>query len=179
MTTAPTTPIPRAGMKIPAGKKKSSSMGLVVGAVVLVAAGVGGYLAFGKKSESPPASPPQASQPSAPPPGAAAVETVRVATQPAPPPPRRTPDTRRPPPAAPPAAPAAAQGFVSINSNPPGNLFIDGRDLGPVPVIEEPLSPGRHTIRVERPGFKTKTDVIDVPANNTVRRQYVLEPEGE
>ena len=80
---------------------------------------------------------------------------------------------------APPTAPAAAQGFVSVNSNPPGNLFIDGRDLGPVPVIEEAVSAGRHTIRVERPGFKTKTEVIDIPANNTVRRTYVLEPEGE
>jgi len=68
---------------------------------------------------------------------------------------------------------------VSVNSNPPGNLFIDGRDLGPVPVIEEAVSAGRHTIRVERPGFKTKTEVIDIPANNTVRRTYVLEPEGE
>ena len=172
MTTAPTTPIPQ--MKIPAEKKKRSSMGLVVGAIVLVAAGVGGYLAFGKKSESPP----QASLPPAPPPGSASVDTVSVATQPAPPPPRRASDTRRAPPAAPPP-PSAAQGFVSINSNPPGNLFIDGRDLGPVPVIEHPLSVGRHTIRVERPGFKTKTDVIDVPANNPVRRTYVLEPEGE
>ncbi|MGH7520289.1 MAG: PEGA domain-containing protein, partial [Gemmatimonadales bacterium] len=74
--------------------------------------------------------------------------------------------------------PAAAQGYISVNSNPPGNLFIDGRDLGSVPVIEQPVSAGRHTIRVERPGFKTKTEVIDVPANNTVRRTYVLEQEG-
>ena len=175
MTTAPTTPIPRAGMKFGAEKKKRSSVGLVVGAVVLAAAGVGGYLALGNKSEAPP----QATQPPAPPPVVPiSLDTVSVATQPAPPPPRRTPDTRRAPPAAPPPA-AAAQGFVSINSNPPGNLFIDGRDLGPVPVIEQPLSVGRHTIRVERPGFKTKTEVIDVPANNTVRRTYVLEPEGE
>ena len=176
MTTAPTTPIPRAGLKIPAEKKKRSSVGLVVGGIVLVAAGVGGYLALGNKSESPASPPPQASQPPAAPPAAAPSETVRVATQPVPPPSRRSPDTRRAPPAAP---AAAAQGFVSINSNPPGNLFIDGRDLGPVPVIEQPLSVGRHTIRVERPGFKTKTEVIDVPANNTVRRTYVLEPEGE
>ena len=181
MTTAPTTPIPRAGMKIPAEKKKRSSVGLVVGAVALVAVGVGGYLALGKKGASPSAAPPppQASQPPAPPPVLpASVDTVRTVTQPAPPPSRRPPDTRRAPPAAPPPA-AAAQGFVSINSNPAGNLFIDGRDLGPVPVIEQPLSVGRHTIRVERPGYKTKTEVIDVPANNTVRRTYVLEPEGE
>jgi serine/threonine-protein kinase len=171
MTTAPTTPIPRAGLKIPAEKKKRSSVGLVVGAVVLAGVLAGGYLAFGNKSEPPPAPapPPQASQPPAPPP------VTAPATQPAPP---RGAVRPAPPPAPPPTA-ARAQGFISVNSNPPGNLFIDGRDLGPVPVIEQPVSAGRHTIRVERPGYKTKTEVIDVQANSTVRRTWVLEPEGE
>ena len=173
VTTAPTTPIPRAGLKIPSEKKKRSSVGLVVGGIVLVAAGVGGYLALANKSEPPPASPPQASNPPAPPPVTAPVETIRVVTQPPPPPPRRG----NPPPAPPPPA-AAAQGFVTINSEPPGTVFIDGREIGSVPVIEEPVSVGRHTIRVERPGFKTKTETIDVPANNPVRRRYVLDPEG-
>src|SRR5213083_3004447 len=43
VTSAPTTPIPRAGMTIPAEKKKRSNVGMVVGALVLVAAGVSGY----------------------------------------------------------------------------------------------------------------------------------------
>ena len=177
VTTAPTTPSPRAGMKLGAEKKKRSSVGLVIGALVLAVVGVGGYFAFARKSASPPpVPPPQASQPPAAPPVTAPVETAHVATQHTPPP---QPARRTPPPAPPPAAPAAARGFVSVNSNPPGNLFIDGRDLGSVPVIEEPVSAGRHTIRIERAGFKTKTDVIDVPANNTIRRTYVLEPEGE
>jgi serine/threonine-protein kinase len=169
VTNAPTTPIPRAGMKIAAGKtKQRSSVSIVVGAVVVVAAGVGGYLALGRNHEPPPA----------PPPVAVPVETIRVATQP--PAPRRGTDTRRQtaPPPAPPPAPVAAQGYVSVNSNPPGTLFIDGRDLGSVPVIEQPVSAGRHTIRVERAGFKTKTETVDVPANTTVRRTYVLEQEG-
>jgi len=169
VTNAPTTPIPRAGMKIPAERKKRSSVGMVVGALVVVAAGVGGYLALGNKSAPPPTPPPQASLPPAP---------VPVATPP--PAPRRGNDNRRQtaPPPAPPTAPVAAQGYVSVNSNPPGTLFIDGRDLGSVPVIEEAVSAGRHTIRVERAGFKTKTETIDVPANTTVRRTYVLEQEG-
>ena len=167
VTNAPTTPIPRAGMKIPSEKKRRSSVGMVIGALVVVVAGVGGYLALGRKSEPPP---PQASLPPAPPP---------VAAQP-PPAPRRGTDNRRqtaPPPAPPPAA-AAAQGFITINSEPPGTVFIDGRDVGSVPVIEQPVSVGRHTIRVERPGYKTKTETLDVPANNPVRRRYVLDPEG-
>jgi serine/threonine protein kinase len=166
MTNAPTTPMPRAGLRIAPAKKKRSSVGMVVGAVVLVVAGVGGYLALGKKSEPPP----QGSLPPSPPPVAVPAETGRVAAQP--PAPRRGTDTRPPP------APAAAQGYVSVNSNPPGTLFIDGRDLGSVPVIEEPVSAGRHTIRVERAGFKTKTETVVVPANTTVRRTYVLEQEG-
>ena len=177
VTTAPTTPIPRAGLKIPAERKKRSSVGLVVGAVVLVAVGVGGYLALGNKTESPPVSPPQASQPPAP--VTAPVDTPRVATQPAPPPaPRRGGDTRRQtnPPPAPPAA--AAPGFITVNSNPPGEVFIDGRDVGPTPVVEFSVSPGRHTIRVERAGYKTRTETVDVPSNGPVRKNWVLEPEG-
>ncbi len=165
VTNAPTTPIPRAGMKIPSEKKNRSSFGLVLGALVVVVAGVGGDLALGRKSAPPP---PQASLPPAPPPVA-----------PPPPAPRRGTDTRRPtPPPAPPPAAAAAQGFITVNSEPPGTVFIDGRDVGSVPVIEEPVSVGRHTIRVERPGYKTKTETLEVPANNPVRRRYVLDPEG-
>src|SRR6266487_1508577 len=62
VTSAPTTPIPRAGLKLGAEKKKRSSVGMVIGALVVVVVGVGGYLALGRKSEAPPpASPPQAS----------------------------------------------------------------------------------------------------------------------
>jgi hypothetical protein len=144
---------------------------MAVGALVVAALGVGGYLAMARKS--PPAPLPQAGShaPVAPLPAAAPVETVRVTVQPPPQQRRQT-----PPPAPPPAA-ATQQGYVSINSNPPGTLFIDGRDLGSVPVIEEPVSAGRHTIRIERAGYKTKSETINVPANNTVRKTYVLDPE--
>jgi PEGA domain-containing protein len=180
VTNAPTTPIPHGGLKVAADKpKKRSSIGVVVGALVVVAVGVGGYLALGRKSEPPtPPPPPQASLPPGAP-VAAPVETIRVATPPPPTAPRRGNDNRRqtsPPPAPPPAA--AAQGYITVNSEPPGTVFIDGRDVGSVPVIEEPVPVGRHTIRVERPGYKTKTETLDVPANNPVRRRYVLDPEG-
>jgi hypothetical protein len=168
-------------MKIPAGKKQRSTMGVVVGALVVAAIGVAGYLALARKPAplAPPApSPPQVGPTAAPPPAAAPVETVRVMVPP-PAQPQRDNQARRgaTPPPAPPAV-ATAQGYISVNSNPPGTLFIDGRDLGSVPVIEQPVSPGRHTIRVERAGYKTKTETIDVPANTTVRRTYVLEQEG-
>src|SRR5256714_6137532 len=81
VTTAPTTPIPRAGIKIPPAQKKRSGVGMLVGAIVVVAAGVGGYLALGRK--------PAARLPPPPPPPAATGETGRVASQSQPPPPPR------------------------------------------------------------------------------------------
>jgi serine/threonine protein kinase len=168
VTDAPTTPIPRVSMKIPTAPKKRSSVGMVVGALVLAAVGLGGYLALARKAPAP-VPPPQAAVP---------VETVRVVAQPPARQPRRTAALPPAPPPQPPPPAAARQGFISVNSNPPGTLFIDGRDMGSVPVIEEPVSAGRHTIRVERAGYKTKTEVIDVPANATVRHTYVLDQEG-
>jgi len=160
VTAAPTTPIPRAGMTIPTAKKKRSGVGILVGALVVAAAGVGGYLTLGRKSEAPPAPPPAAVVPAEPP---------RVAAQPPPPPPSRRG-------AAPPAA--AEQGFITVNSIPPGEVFIDGRDVGPTPVVEFTVSPGRHSIRVERAGYKTRSETVDVPPNGPVRKNWVLDPEG-
>ncbi len=175
VTSAPTTPIPRAGLKIPAGKKKRSGVGMVVGAIVVVAAGVGGYLALAPKSETPQQAGSPPPPPPPPPPVAASVETLRVVQ---PPPPRRGGDTRRqtPPPAPPPAA--VERGFITVNSIPPGQVFIDGRDVGPTPVVEFSVTPGRHTIRVERAGYKTRTETVEVQANNPVRKNWVLDPEG-
>src|SRR5258706_92849 len=131
------------GLALGAEKKKRWSGGMVVGALVVVLGG--GYLALGRKSEAPPPAappPPQASLP----PAAVPVET-----------PRRVTDHRRQsaPPPAPPTAPVAAQGYVSVNSNPPGTLFIDGRALGSVRVMEEAGAAGRATIRVEPAGLQT------------------------
>jgi len=165
VTSAPTTPIPRAGMKPPAERKRRSSVGMLVGALVVVVAGVGGYLALGRKTEAPPAP--------APPP--AAVETVRVAPNP-PPPPRRGNETRRQA-APPPAPPAAAEGTITVAADPYGQVFIDGTDVGQTPVVDYSVHVGRHTIRVERAGYKTVNETVQVSANNPVRKRYTLLPE--
>jgi len=174
VTSAPTTPIPKSGMKVGAGAPKKSRAGLFIGMAVVAVVGVGGYLALANKKVEPP---PPVSQPAQSNP--ASVETVRVAT---PPPATQTParqtprrDTPRqttPPPA------TAAQGFITVNSDPPGTVFIDNREVGSTPVVEFTVSAGRHTIRVERAGFKTKSESVDVGANATVRKRWVLEPEG-
>jgi serine/threonine-protein kinase len=164
VTNAPTTPIPKVGMKV--GGKKSRA-GLFVGVAVVAVAGAGGYLALGNKQGS---APPPATTP-------APVETVRVA---APPPvtqpPRREPVRQTAPPPVPP--PAAAQGFITVDADPAGTVFIDGREVGSTPVVEHGVSPGRHTIRVDRAGFKSKSETVDVSANATVRKRWILQPEG-
>jgi hypothetical protein len=86
---------------------------------------------------------------------------------------------RRPAPAKPrEQAPAAqAQGFLTIAADPFGQVYIDGVDAGQTPVVEYAVKPGRHTIRIERAGFRTKTETVQVDASNTVRKRYTLLPE--
>jgi len=174
VTSAPTTPIPRAGMKVGAGGPKKSRAGLFVGVAVVAVAGVGGYLALANKQS---ATPPPVTAPTQT--TRAPVETVHVT---APPPPvTQTPPRRQTPPrqtTTPPPVQTAAQGFITVNSDPPGTVFIDSREVGSTPVVEFTVPAGRHTIRVERPGFKTKSETVDVGANATVRKRWVLDPEG-
>jgi len=65
-----------------------------------------------------------------------------------------------------------------VNANPFGTVFIDGAEVGTTPVIGYRVKTGRHTIRVERAGYKTQTESVTVDANNTVRKQWTLIPEG-
>ncbi len=166
VTNAPTTPIPKSGMKVGRAGARKSRAGLFVGVAVVAVAGVGGYLALAnKQSSAPPVTPPTQTTPTP-------VETVRVTA------PRR--DARRETgrQTAPPPVQTAEQGFITVNSDPPGTVFIDGSDRGSTPLVEFGVSPGRHTIRVERPGYKTKTETVTVGANEPVRKRWVLEPEG-
>jgi serine/threonine-protein kinase len=70
--------------------------------------------------------------------------------------------------------PAPAQGYLSIAAEPYATVFIDGAGIGETPIISHPVRPGRHTIRVERPGYRTVTETVQVDAGNTVQRRYPL-----
>jgi serine/threonine-protein kinase len=83
--------------------------------------------------------------------------------------------TQRPP--APPPAPVE-EGYLSIDAVPYGTVFVDNVEIGPTPIARHVVKPGTHTIRIENPGFKTKTERVQVDAGNTVRRRIVLDPEG-
>jgi serine/threonine-protein kinase len=160
ITGAPTTPISSAKSRKPAPPAQRRSRAPAVIGLAVIAAGVGGYLMMGRKgTEERAAIPP--------------VDTVRIQDT------VRVPVQARPAPSKPreraPVAPA--QGFLTIAADPFGEVYIDGVDAGQTPLIEYAVKPGRHTIRIERAGFRTKTETVQVDASNTVRKRYTLLPE--
>jgi serine/threonine protein kinase len=64
---------------------------------------------------------------------------------------------------------APASGFLTINSDPFGTVFVDGVEIGDVPVVNLPLRPGRHVIELRREGFRTAADTVEVVAGNPIR----------
>jgi hypothetical protein len=142
---------------------------MVIGLVVVGAAGVGGYLLLNGRSapESKPASP-----------APAPVDTVRTVRVPvATPRPAQTRRVERAKPQATPPLTPAPQGLLTINAEPFGEVYIDDVDLGQTPLVEHVVHPGSHKVRIERPGYKTVTETVQVIANNSVAKRYTLFPE--
>jgi serine/threonine protein kinase len=164
ITGAPTARMPES----PRPAKRRSRAGVVIGVVAVAAAGVGGYLVLGPRGsgEQGAVSSGTPTAPSSPLP-APSVDTVRIQDT------VRVPVTQKARP-----APAEPQGFITVNANPYGEVYVDGVDAGPTPVVRWPVKPGRHTIRVQREGYKAITDAVQVDAGSTVPKVYTLIPEG-
>jgi predicted Ser/Thr protein kinase len=182
ITGAPTTPLPSPGVKsrkqVPAAPRRARAPALI--GLAVVAAGVGAYLMLGRKGSGEEGAGPTAPRSQLP---ASTVDTVRIQ------------DTVRVPAQAPPsrqaarhaerarpretaaATEASSQGFLTIAADPFGEVYIDGVDAGQTPLVEYAVRPGRHTIRIEHPGFKAVTEAVQVDASNTVRKRYTLLPE--
>ncbi|HXQ30223.1 MAG TPA: protein kinase [Gemmatimonadales bacterium] len=184
MTSAPTTPLPQS---VPRPRPKRSRAPFVVGAVV--AAGVGAYVVLNPGSK--PATPatavrsatasdtskqaasaastdsPRAALPTPVP----RIDTVRVAetVKVATPVPPRKPKVEQP---------AALTGFLTVSADPYGELYVDGVDVGPTPVVHYSVPAGAHAVRIVREGYRTVTDKVQVDAGNTVPKRYTLLPEG-
>ena len=167
VTSAPTSPPPAAPPK-PATRRvapapRKSRAGLIAGLVALLGVvGTGGYFLLGRSKPEP-----QSSESQAPPSGLVAtpVETVRVAA-----PPRRERQREK----APPPAAAEAQGYLTLAADPFGTVFIDGVEIGVTPIFSYGVKPGRHAIRVERAGYRTQNETVQVDAGNTVTKRYTL-----
>jgi hypothetical protein len=70
------------------------------------------------------------------------------------------------------------QGFITVNANPYGKVYIDGVDIGDTPVVKSAVTPGKHTIRVQREGYKPASETVTVDAGNTILKSYTLIPES-
>jgi hypothetical protein len=154
-------------------------------AVVTVAAGIGGYLAWSKMggrsepewasagaaAESPA---PRATQPVAAP--DSSVRATQPARRPAPPvsPPRSARATTPPPP------PVQAPATLFLNATPWGALYVDGELVGNTPQANVRVTPGKHRIRIVRDGFVPFEQDIEVATGDTLRlTDIVLTPIGQ
>jgi serine/threonine-protein kinase len=68
--------------------------------------------------------------------------------------------------------------FLTVASEPWAILYLDDVEIGPTPVADYPLAPGRYRLRIEQEGYRTKNETIVVTGPNPIRRRYSLEPAG-
>lgn len=73
----------------------------------------------------------------------------------------------------------ADAGMLSLETRPRGWAYVDGEYLGLTPLVEVKLSPGYHTLRVERDGFKGYSTAVTVAAGRALTLpEVVLAPDG-
>ncbi len=86
-------------------------------------------------------------------------------SSPAPPPARRE---REPAQASSESAGEGAEAFLTMNSIPPSNCFLDGKALGSTPKVKVTVKPGSHTVKfVDADDGLTKTVTVSVGAGET------------
>ncbi|UCG85092.1 MAG: protein kinase [Gemmatimonadota bacterium] len=117
-------------------------------------------------AESPPASEDREEQPQEP-------SVERVATPPAANNERS--GTQRPVQNPTPQRPAEPQvGWLTVNSNPFGNIWIDNVFIQETPLFRHQLAPGKYVLEIRREGYQTVVDTISITAHNEVKRQKIL-----
>lgn len=77
-----------------------------------------------------------------------------------------------------PKPPKVENAYLTVASEPWGTLYLDNVEIGPTPVADYPLQPGKYRLRIEQEGYRTKTEIIVVTGPNPIRRRYSLEPGG-
>jgi serine/threonine protein kinase len=166
VVSAPVKPIGHPVRPPKSGRSLALHRGLIaVGFCVLI-----GGAAWASLRESPilPEPPPPAAEP-----------LIEQTVEPAP-----LPGTTLPPPidtAVPPPPRKVVQRepvFLTVESEPWGMLYIDNLEIGPTPVTDYLLKPGRHRLRLEQEGYQTRIESIVVSGPEPIRRSYSLEPVG-
>jgi len=78
-----------------------------------------------------------------------------------------------------PAEPRRRTITLSVTSTPRATVFIDGARVGETPITGRALTAGRsYKIRVERKGYRTKSETIKATGTRPLRRNYVLQKDG-
>jgi hypothetical protein len=62
---------------------------------------------------------------------------------------------------------AAPKGRLDVNAEPWATVFVDGRRVGPTPLVGVPLTAGMHRVRFERPSARPVDRVVYVTAQKT------------
>jgi hypothetical protein len=67
-------------------------------------------------------------------------------------------------------------GTLSIDASPPGDVFLNRKNIGRTPVRLEGLRAGSHLVWIEREGYRRWTRVVAVAANRVSRVSAELDP---
>jgi hypothetical protein len=66
--------------------------------------------------------------------------------------------------------PVVTTGSISIDTRPPGaRVRLDGQDVGVSPILVGKVTPGRHSVRLDLPGFTPWTTTVTVKAGDRLR----------
>lgn len=73
--------------------------------------------------------------------------------------------------------PVGGDGYLEIDSDPAGEVYLDGIDVGPTPLFHQKVRAGTHSLRIEASGYRTQRLSVQVAAGSTVTKDFKLNPE--
>lgn len=59
-------------------------------------------------------------------------------------------------------------GYLTINANPWGSVYIDDAHHGPVPFVNRKIYTGEHKVELKRDGYTTFAENIEISKNQSV-----------
>jgi PEGA domain len=68
-----------------------------------------------------------------------------------------------------PHQPAAARARLSLSTQPPGMLYVDGKAIGSTPVVRLEIQAGRHRVQVRRDGFAPFDTVLTATPGQEIK----------
>ncbi|MEP7228288.1 MAG: serine/threonine-protein kinase, partial [Gemmatimonadales bacterium] len=180
VVSAPIKPLASGAPKA-AKPKRSSTVGRRSVITLGICLAVGGVAWAGLRDPAEPSEPPPAAEVIVPPLEGmqpAPIQRLKPLVSPSPSPSPTPAAEGEGSPAAKPKPARVDNAYLTVASEPWGTLYLDNQEVGPTPVADYPLQPGRYRLRIEQEGYRTKTEIIVVTGPNPIRRRYSLEPAG-